>query len=169
MSYKISITPWTPRSKVLLDKLPGSQLVMKFLAFYEIRRFITAFTSARHLSLSSARSMQSMPPHPISYTSTLILFSNLRLGLPSRLCPSGFPTKTLYSPLFSPHTCYVPRLSILELITRVILKASITNFKIWFGWNSPEFCKCGSIIALSFYCSLCAPVKVKTQDTEGLD
>ena len=28
---------------------------------------------------------------------------------PSGLFPSGFPTKTLYMPLLSPHTCYMPR------------------------------------------------------------
>ena len=37
---------------VLLEKLTGVQLVKKFPAFYGTRRFITAFTSARHLSLS---------------------------------------------------------------------------------------------------------------------
>ena len=42
----------TPHSRVLLEKLTGSQLVKKFPAFYGTRRFITAFTSARHLSLS---------------------------------------------------------------------------------------------------------------------
>jgi len=43
------LTPW---SRVLLEKLTGSQLVKTLLAFFVIRRFITAFTSARHLSLS---------------------------------------------------------------------------------------------------------------------
>ena len=42
----------TPRSRVLLEKLTGSQIVKKFPAFYGTRRFITAFTSVRHLSLS---------------------------------------------------------------------------------------------------------------------
>ena len=42
-------TPW---SRVLLEKLTGSQLVKKFPAFYGTRRFITVFISARHLSLS---------------------------------------------------------------------------------------------------------------------
>jgi len=37
---------------VLLEKLTGSQLVKKFPTFYGIRRFVTAFTRARHLSLS---------------------------------------------------------------------------------------------------------------------
>jgi hypothetical protein len=51
------LTPW---SRVLLQKLTGFQIVKKFPAFYGTRRFITAFTSAGHLSLSWARSIQSM-------------------------------------------------------------------------------------------------------------
>ena len=39
-------------SRVLLEKLTGLQLVKKFPAFYGTRRFITAFATARHLSLS---------------------------------------------------------------------------------------------------------------------
>jgi len=42
----------TPCSRVVLENLTGSQLVKKFPAFYGTRRFITAFTSARRLSLS---------------------------------------------------------------------------------------------------------------------
>ena len=36
----------------LLEKLTGLKLVKKFPTFYGTRRFITAFTNARHLSLS---------------------------------------------------------------------------------------------------------------------
>jgi len=43
------LTPW---SRFLLEKLTGLHLVKKFPTFYETGRFITAFTSARHLSLS---------------------------------------------------------------------------------------------------------------------
>jgi len=93
------LTPW---SRVLLEKLTGLQLVKKFPVFYGTRRFITALTSARHLSLSWASSIQSTHPHPTSRRSILILSSHLRLGLPSGLLPSGFPTKTLYTPLPSP-------------------------------------------------------------------
>ena len=42
----------TALSTILIEKLTGFQLVKKFPAFYETLRFITAFTSARHLSLS---------------------------------------------------------------------------------------------------------------------
>ena len=41
-----------PCSTALLKKLTSFQLVKKLPAFYGTRRFITAFTSARHLSLS---------------------------------------------------------------------------------------------------------------------
>ena len=44
-----SLIPW---NRVLLKKPIGLQLVKKFPAFYGTRRFITTFTSARHLSLS---------------------------------------------------------------------------------------------------------------------
>ena len=43
---------FTPCSRVFLEKLTGSQRVKKFAALYGTRRFITAFTSARQLSLS---------------------------------------------------------------------------------------------------------------------
>ena len=99
------LTPW---SRVLLEKLTGLQLVKKFPAFYGTQRFTTAFTSDRHLSLSCARSIQSIPLHPTSWRSILISF-HLRLGLLSGLFPSGFPTKTQYTPLLFPHTCYMPR------------------------------------------------------------
>ena len=74
------------------------QLVKKFPAFHGTRRFITALTSVRHLSLSWASPIQSIYPHPTSWRSILILSTHLRLGLPSGLLPSGFPTKTLYTP-----------------------------------------------------------------------
>ena len=72
-----------PCSIVLLEKLRGSQLLKKFPTFYGTRRFITAVTSAFHMSMSWARSIQSTPPHPTSWRSILILSSHLHLGLPS--------------------------------------------------------------------------------------
>ena len=78
-------TPPTPWGTVL-EKLTGLQLVKKFPAFYETRRFISA--CARHLSPSWASTIQSIPPHPTSWRPILILSTNLRLGLPSGLSPS---------------------------------------------------------------------------------
>ena len=82
------LTPWC---RVLLQKLTGLQLVKKSPAFHGTRRFITALTSVRHLSLSWASPIQSTYPHPISWRSILILSTHLRLVLPSGLIPSGFP------------------------------------------------------------------------------
>ena len=98
----------TPRCRVLLEKLTGLQLVKKFPSFHRTGRFITALTSVRHLSLSWASPIQSIYPHPTSWRSILILCTHLRLGLPSGLFPSSFPTKTLYSPPLLTHTRHMP-------------------------------------------------------------
>ena len=68
-----SLTPW---SRVLLEKLTDFQLIQKFLAFHGTRWFITAFTSARHLSLSSASSIQPMSPNP-TYWRYILTFRRL--------------------------------------------------------------------------------------------
>ena len=104
LSRLLLLTPWC---SVLLEKLTGLQLVKKF-PFYGTRRFITALTSVRHLSLPWASPIQSTYPHPTSWRSILILSTHLRLDLPSGLFPSSFPTKTLYAPLSSPHTRHMP-------------------------------------------------------------
>ena len=106
----------------LPEKLTGLQLVKKFPAYHGTRRFITALTSVRHLSLSWASPIQSIYPHPTSWRSFLILFTQLRLGLPSGLFHSGFPTKNLYTPISSPIRATCPaHLILLDFITRTIL------------------------------------------------
>ena len=56
------LTPW---SRVILEKLTDSQLVTKFPTFYGTRRFITAFTIARHLSLSNSLFLPHRKTHQI--------------------------------------------------------------------------------------------------------
>ena len=80
------------------------QLVKKSPAFHGTRRFVTALTSVRNLSLSWVSPVH-IDTHPTSWRSILILSTHLSLGLPSGLLPSCFPTKTLFAP--SPHP-YVP-------------------------------------------------------------
>jgi len=84
---------WEANSRATSQEIP---------AFYGILRFITEFTPARHWSLSWSRCTHSPPFHPISLRSILILYSHLRLCLPSGLFPLGFPTKMLYAFTISP-------------------------------------------------------------------
>ena len=119
------LTPWC---KVLLAT--GLQLVKKFPVFHGTRRFITALTSVRHLSLSWARPIQSIYPHTTSWRSILILSTHLRLGLPIGLFPSGFPTKTLYTPLSSTIRATCPaHLIPFDFITRKILGEEYKTFR----------------------------------------
>ena len=61
-------------------------------------------------------------PHPTSWRPILILSFHLSLGLPSGLFLSGFPIKTLYTPLLSFILATCPaHLILLDFITRTIL------------------------------------------------
>ena len=134
----------TPCSRALLEKMTCSQLVKKFPAFYATRRFITAFTSARHLSLPWARSIQSMAPNPTVGRSISILTSHLRLGLPSGLFASVFPTKPLYKPLFSPkHAHAAHRRCCLQAASSVLYTTSCKY--------SPGLLRMGETIARNMF------------------
>ena len=94
------LTPW---SRGLPEKLICPQKAKKFPPFCLTRRFITAFTTARHLSLSSTRSIQSMPPTHFSdthfniilpYTSGYFKWSpSLRFSHPLYLTGSTCPAQ----------------------------------------------------------------------------
>ena len=99
------LTPWC---RVLLEKLTGLQLVKKLAAFHGTRRFITALTSVRHLSLSWASPIQSIYPNPTSWRSILILSTHLRLGLPSGLFSLRFPHQDPIHPPLLTHTRHMP-------------------------------------------------------------
>jgi hypothetical protein len=119
ITYTCLLTAW---SRVLHVKLTGLQLVKKFPAFYVIHRFITTFTSVHHLALSWASSIQSIPSPPTFLRFILILSFHLLLGLPYGLFPSGFPTKTLYTPhLFPTHATSPAHLILLSFITLTIV------------------------------------------------
>jgi len=81
------------------------------------------------VSLSWVSPIHSIHPHPTSWTSILILYTHLRLGLPSGLLSSGLATKTLYTPLSSPIRATCPsHLILLEIITRTILGEEYKSF-----------------------------------------
>jgi hypothetical protein len=120
------LTPW---SRTFLEKLTALQLLKLLPAFYRSRRFLTALTKARQLSISWASPIQSTHRHPTSWKSILILSSHLRLGLPSGLFPSGFPSKILYTPLPSPiHSTCPAHLTLLDFITRTRLGKEYRSF-----------------------------------------
>ena len=79
-------------------------------------------------------------PHPTSWRFILILSSLLQLTLTSRLFPSGFPTKILYTPLLSPiHATCPAHLILLDLTTWTVLTslAYLLN-PIWPMSTSPK-------------------------------
>ena len=83
----------TPYSRVLLEKLNGSQLVKNFPALYGTRTLLPRLQVPA--TCPYPESDQSNPcPHSTSWRSSLILSSHLRLGLPSGLFPSPLLTIT---------------------------------------------------------------------------
>ena len=89
-------------------------------AFYGTRRFITAFTSAHHMSLCQARSIQSIYPHPH------FLKFNLNIILPltpvsSKSLPQVSPSKILLTSLLPPIHATRPAHLILDFITWKIM------------------------------------------------
>ena len=106
------------RSSWEAKQFSASQEIPCILCNMEVHDRIT---HARHLSLSWACSIQSIPPHPTSWRFILILSSHLRLGLPSGLFSSNFSTQILYMPLLSPIHATCPVSLILNFITQRIL------------------------------------------------
>jgi hypothetical protein len=93
-------SPW---SGVLFEEMLVTQLFSKFPAFYGTPKFITVFTTARHLVPMRS---QMNPVHNFSsYFSKIHLF----LSLPSGLFPSGFLTKILYAFLIFPMRTVCPK------------------------------------------------------------
>jgi len=127
------------------EKLTFTQIVKNLSAFYGNQRIMIVFTIACHWSLSWGSYIQSKASLPISRRSILILSSQLLAGIPSRLLPSGFPTKILYAFLISPmRATYHTHFSLLDLI---ILVRCGEVYKLW----SSPLC---SLLQLTFTSSL---------------
>ena len=69
----------------------------------------TAYTSARHVSRSSARTIQSLTHDPTSWRCIVILSFHLRPDIPSCLLPSGLPHVNPVSTFTVSHTCHMTR------------------------------------------------------------
>ena len=113
------LTPW---SRVLLEKLNGSA------ASQEIPRILWNPKVHYHTHkcppplpiLSQLHPVPTTPSHFLNIH--LILSSHLCLGLPNGLIPSGFPTRTLYTPLPSTARATCPvHLILLDFTTRTAL------------------------------------------------
>ena len=121
------------------------KLVKKFPAFHGTRRFITALTSVRQLSLSSASPIQSIYPHPNSWRSILVLSTHLRLGLPNGLLPSGFPQQDPIHPSLLTHTRNMPNpsqeyKSFSSSLCSLLLPLVTSSFNDTYSYHNAFFC-----------------------------
>ena len=115
VSYVVDylLTEWSR----VLEEATGLQLIKKFLAFYGNWRFIIACTSARHLSLSWARSIQSIPTHPTSWRSLLILSFHQAWASKVVSFPQVCPPKPCIRLSYPPCTLHDPPISLFLILS----------------------------------------------------
>jgi len=107
----------------------GVELVKKFTAIYEARRFITVFTRATTGPYPEPHASSPQLPHHISVRYTPLLPFHLRLGLLSCLFFLGFRTKIFYAVLISPISAIYPaHLILLNLITLIAFSEAFCHF-----------------------------------------
>ena len=97
------LTPW---SRVLLQKLTGSAASQEIPRIFGTRRFITVLTSARHLSLASANSIQSSQPPPTIHLNIILPSAS---GPPQWSLSLRFPHQNPVHTSPLPHTRHMPR------------------------------------------------------------
>jgi hypothetical protein len=114
---------------VSLKKLTVPLLGKKFPEFYESWNFITRFKTARHLSLSWARSSRSTP-YTTLWTYVSVLSSHLSLGLPSVIFPSVHPPKLCMLLSSHPARANAPSVSFLWIWSPKLYFVRSTDYKI---------------------------------------
>jgi hypothetical protein len=107
-------TPWEAITYVTIRYFPSTFLSAK--VYYRIHKSSPPVSILSHIN-----QVHTTPSHPISTKSILILSTRLRLGLPSGLFPSGFPTNNLHAVLLSPFRAPCPAHLILHSIILIIL------------------------------------------------
>ena len=111
----------TPRKEVLPEKVTGPQVTKKFPAFYGTRSFVTVFTTAHHLFLFTATSIQSMLPQPTSLRFILILPSCVTYVFHVVSLPQVSPPQPYMHLSFLPYVPHAPvHLVLVDLISRII-------------------------------------------------
>jgi hypothetical protein len=139
----------TQLNRVLSEMLISLLEVKNFPEIYGICKFTTTFTSTSHLSLSRARSIQSMPTHPTFWRSILLFPFHLLLDLPSGFFHWSLSTKTLYAPLLSPYAPHAPSISFFLISTpeQYLVRSRVHEAPRYvvftrllrLGWNSVYF------------------------------
>ena len=120
-------TAWSsPSSKASRSSL------RKFPAFYGTRSFITAFTTARHLFLFCARSIQSTPQSHLSKIRFNIILPSTPGSFKSS-SPQAFPPNPSMH-LSCPHTCHMLCLS------QCCWDGQLNN--VWWGVQSIKLDQC---------------------------
>ena len=113
---------FTPWSRVLLEKLTVFQLVQKFPAFYGTQRFITAVTSARHLSLFWASLINFTTPNPTLPEYPFNIIFSYKSVYPKWSLSFRFPYQnTAYTSPFPISATCRAHLILLDFVTRIIL------------------------------------------------
>jgi len=118
------LTPWC---RVLLEQLTG------FAVSQEIPH-ISPNPKAHYRTHKRpppvsilASPIQSIYPHPTSWRFILILSTHLRLGLPSGLFPSGFPTRPYRPPSPHPYAPHTQPISFFSILSPAQYWVSSTN------------------------------------------
>jgi len=107
-----------PHSRVLLGRLPVPRPVQKRPAFYEPEGWLPC---SQETATCSGEPEQSSPRNRSTYSTSILIFPPLCLGLPSGLFPSGSPhqNSVCTSPLPAIRVTCPDHLTPLDLITRM--------------------------------------------------